>query len=181
MSVQRSILLDPGTSDLSRSKGGDSIESLELIASLRTTGKEQKTEIDDLRQRLMEMSGEQDEERATLTAEVSRLVKEVVSLQAQLTEVRAKGEIASEEKENQTEAADTSTTQQSLDDAEKRAKDAEKEQEDLLVLLEEISNKRKRDKVRMRDSGLEVSDDDEEEEEVEDQGQDKSEDVLAPS
>lgn len=35
----------------------------------------------------------------------------------------------------------------------------EKEQEDLLVLLDEVSSKRKRDKDRMRQAGLEVSED----------------------
>jgi hypothetical protein len=50
--------------------------------------------------------------------------------------------------------------------------DVEKEQEDLLVLLDEMSTKRRRDKARMREAGLEVSgdegedgDDEEEEEE----------------
>jgi hypothetical protein len=49
--------------------------------------------------------------------------------------------------------------------------EAEKEQEDLLVLLEEISGKRKSDKARMRESGLEVSEDEEEEEDGEEDGQ----------
>lgn len=37
--------------------------------------------------------------------------------------------------------------------------EAEKEQEDLLVFLEELSSKRKRDKALMRSKGLEVSED----------------------
>lgn len=37
--------------------------------------------------------------------------------------------------------------------------EADKEQEDLLVFLEELSTKRKRDKDRMRNAGLEVSED----------------------
>lgn len=41
----------------------------------------------------------------------------------------------------------------------------EKEQEDLLVLLDELSTKRKRDKALMRQAGLEVSDDEEGDEE----------------
>lgn len=43
--------------------------------------------------------------------------------------------------------------------------DSEKEQEDLLVLLEEVTSKRKADKKRMREKGLEVSDDEDDEEE----------------
>lgn len=38
-------------------------------------------------------------------------------------------------------------------------KEADKEQEDLLVFLEELSGKRRRDKQRMREAELEVSDD----------------------
>ena len=41
--------------------------------------------------------------------------------------------------------------------------EAEKEQEDLLVLLDELSTKRSRDKGRMREAGLEVSEDEGEE------------------
>lgn len=42
-------------------------------------------------------------------------------------------------------------------------KEADKEQEDLLVFLEELSGKRRRDKQRMREAELEVSDDEGEE------------------
>ena len=37
--------------------------------------------------------------------------------------------------------------------------ESEKEQEDLLVLLDELSTKRARDKERMREGGMEVSED----------------------
>jgi len=35
----------------------------------------------------------------------------------------------------------------------------EKEQEDLLVLLDEVTSKRRRDKARLKDAGHEVSED----------------------
>lgn len=41
--------------------------------------------------------------------------------------------------------------------------ESEKEQEDLLVLLEELSTKRKKDKARMREAKLDVSDDEDDE------------------
>lgn len=41
--------------------------------------------------------------------------------------------------------------------------EVEKEQEDLLVLLDELSNKRAKDKQRMKDQGLEVSEDEDDE------------------
>ena len=50
----------------------------------------------------------------------------------------------------------------------KRA-EVEKEQEDLLVLLDELSSKRKRDKARMRDARIEVSEDEDEDDEDEDE------------
>ena len=41
--------------------------------------------------------------------------------------------------------------------------EVEKEQEDLLVFLEELSTKRRRDKEKMKQAGLDVSDDEGEE------------------
>ncbi|KAJ3748406.1 p115 like vesicle tethering protein [Lentinula detonsa] len=56
-----------------------------------------------------------------------------------------------------------------LQASEEKQKETEKEQEDLLVLLDEVTAKRKRDKGRMREAGLEVSEDEEEEEEEEEE------------
>jgi TolA-binding protein len=46
-----------------------------------------------------------------------------------------------------------------LEASEGKRKDVEKEQEDLLVLLDEVSAKRKTDKARLAAAGLEVSED----------------------
>ena len=51
--------------------------------------------------------------------------------------------------------------------SEQKRKDVEKEQEDLLVLLDEVTSKRRKDKVRMREAGLEVSEDEADEDEDE--------------
>ncbi|KAG9312335.1 hypothetical protein JVU11DRAFT_7651 [Chiua virens] len=56
-----------------------------------------------------------------------------------------------------------------LEETEGKKKEVEKEQEDLLVLLDEMSTKRRRDKTRMREAGLEVSEDEGEEEDEEDE------------
>lgn len=40
-----------------------------------------------------------------------------------------------------------------------KRQEVEKEQEDLLVLLDELNGKRRRDKQRMREAGMEVSED----------------------
>ncbi|KAI5987687.1 p115 like vesicle tethering protein [Pisolithus albus] len=54
--------------------------------------------------------------------------------------------------------------------AEEKRKSVEKEQDDLLVLLDEMSTKRRRDKERMKQAGLEVSEDeDEADEEVDEE------------
>lgn len=55
-----------------------------------------------------------------------------------------------------------------------KERDVEKEQEDLLVLLDEMSTKRRRDKARMREAGLEVSED-EGEDDVDEEGGEEDE------
>jgi hypothetical protein len=52
--------------------------------------------------------------------------------------------------------------QSDLTSAEAKVSESEKEHEDLLVLLEEYSDKRKKDKAKMKEPGLDVSDDEEE-------------------
>jgi len=63
-----------------------------------------------------------------------------------------------------TSAAELEELKQRVESAEKRTAEIEKENEDLLVLLEELSTKRKADKAKLRAKGEEVSDDDEEDE-----------------
>jgi hypothetical protein len=46
-----------------------------------------------------------------------------------------------------------------ISELQEKKKEQEKEQEDLLVFLEEMSEKRKRDKAAMRAAGLDVSED----------------------
>ncbi|OJT06544.1 General vesicular transport factor p115 [Trametes pubescens] len=61
-----------------------------------------------------------------------------------------------------------STLTEQVAETEERRRDVEKEQEDLLVLLDELNSKRRRDKARMREAGLEVSEDEAEEDDEED-------------
>jgi septal ring factor EnvC (AmiA/AmiB activator) len=46
-----------------------------------------------------------------------------------------------------------------LKSSEEKRKEVEKEQEDLLVLLDELHGKRRRDKAQLRAAGLDVSED----------------------
>lgn len=185
LAVQRSILLDPGASDLSRSAGGDNTESLELIASLRTAVSEQKKENDELQKRILDMSGEQEEERNSMSQEISRLTERLAMLQAEVESAKEKAEKASARQEAaEKDLADSQQALSSLEakvaeaeakvsasketsDGEEGKTDAEKEQEDLLVLLEELSSKRKADKAKMREAGLDVSEDEEDDEDDE--------------
>lgn len=54
-----------------------------------------------------------------------------------------------------------------LQEAKQKRQEVEKEQEDLLVLLDELNSKRRRDKGRMREAGLDVSEDEAEEDDEE--------------
>ncbi|KAG5653789.1 hypothetical protein H0H81_010459 [Sphagnurus paluster] len=56
-----------------------------------------------------------------------------------------------------------------LQEAEEKQKETEKEQEDLLVLLDEVTSKRKKDKARLRAVGQDVSEDEDEDEDEEDE------------
>lgn len=59
-----------------------------------------------------------------------------------------------------------------LDAERTKRTEVEKEQEDLLVLLDELSNKRTRDKQRMKEQGMEVSEDEDDEDEDEEEEED---------
>ena len=62
--------------------------------------------------------------------------------------------------------AKVDTLTASLQGAEAKWREVEKEQEDLLVLLDELTNKRRRDKARMREAGMEISEDEGDEEDA---------------
>ncbi|KAI0031987.1 p115 like vesicle tethering protein [Vararia minispora EC-137] len=93
---------------------------------------------------------------ASLRDALSKQALEIDDLKRRLKEVTAsqttvRCAVARELEEVQAELATEKT---------KRA-EVEKEQEDLLVLLDELSDKRKRDKQKMREAGWEVSEDEE--------------------
>ncbi|OBZ69625.1 hypothetical protein A0H81_10203 [Grifola frondosa] len=95
---------------------------------------------------------------------IRKQAAEIESLQGQL-----KGLTTASDEREALQLQISSLTEQ-LNGAQDKRREVEKEQEDLLVLLDELNSKRRRDKERMRQTGLEVSedegdgDDDEEEE-----------------
>ncbi|KDQ20259.1 hypothetical protein BOTBODRAFT_27675 [Botryobasidium botryosum FD-172 SS1] len=121
-------------------KAAGSAKPDQRIEALQATLRQQNEDINSLRAQLEQVSQAREYEKKTLEAQVSSL-----SARAQQLEVE-------------------------LQESNEKRKDVEKEQEDLLVFLEELSGKRRRDKQRMRESGLEVSEDEgEEEDEDEDE------------
>jgi hypothetical protein len=118
---------------------GPSAESAMLINSLKDVIRSQVQEIDALQLRLKELSAT--EARVRGHGYIWMLLLTLID--RQLTESKAR--IAELEAELQT--------------SDGRKREVEKEQEDLLVLLDDMSTKRRRDKQRMREAGMDVSED----------------------
>lgn len=115
--------------DAAAANASMSEEATELIASLKENIRAQAGEMESLQAKLAQMSKEREEERESHGAQIASLTEKVNETTGELDRVRA------------------------------QKTEAEKEQEDLLVFLEELSSKRKRDKAKMKEAGLEVSED----------------------
>ncbi|KAK0459266.1 p115 like vesicle tethering protein [Desarmillaria tabescens] len=96
---------------------------------------------------------------ASLRETIRKQSEEITALQTQLREKTARADEATTLKEH------VSSLTSQLESSESKRKDVEKEQEDLLVLLDEVSSKRRRDKDRLRGAGLDVSEDEEDDDE----------------
>ena len=118
-----------------------------LIASLRDVIRNQAAEIEKLQSQLKSLSA--------ATSEVRFSSSRAYMLSRSLT-------IIVSEQQDALRAQVASLSEQ-LKTSDERKRDVEKEQEDLLVLLDELNSKRRRDKERMRQAGMDVSEDEEEE------------------
>ncbi|KIM82385.1 hypothetical protein PILCRDRAFT_820215 [Piloderma croceum F 1598] len=102
-------------------------------------------------------SSSQNAESAVLVASLRDVIRnqaqQIETLERRLKESSAGSK---ERTELQSQIANLTARLQS---SEEKTKEVEKEQEDLLVLLDEVSSKRRRDKEKMRQAGLEVSED----------------------
>ncbi|KAF8504874.1 p115 like vesicle tethering protein [Russula emetica] len=134
--IQRGIVADPDSASSSTAQSGE--ESI-LVTSLRGVIAKQAAEIETLQNKLKELT-------ATSVTAAETAASEISQSTAKFAEERASLEAA-------LEAERTKRTE------------VEKEQEDLLVLLDELSNKRAKDKQRMQEQGMEVSEDEDDEEE----------------
>ncbi|KAH7883346.1 p115 like vesicle tethering protein [Phlebopus sp. FC_14] len=98
------------------------------------------------------------------SAEVTMMIeslRDVIRLQAQeIDALQAKmKDVSTSEVQIKLLEGRVTDLESELQEAQDKRREVEKEQEDLLVLLDEMSTKRRRDKERMRDAGLDVSED----------------------
>jgi len=131
-----------------------------LVASLRGVISKQAAEIETLQNKLKELTATTVAAAETAASEMSQSTAKFaevcfVLFVAALTLSYCEQERAS--LEATLEAEHTKRTE------------VEKEQEDLLVLLDELSNKRAKDKQRMKEQGMEVSEDEDDEGEEEEE------------
>ncbi len=125
-------------------------ESAMLIASLRDVIRNQAAEIEKLQSKLKAVS--------TASSEVCPSVSSHLPLLKVIRHVCEQQEAL---------RAQVASLTEELKSSDERKRDVEKEQEDLLVLLDELNSKRRRDKEQLRQAGLEVSEDEAEDDEDE--------------
>ena len=130
-----------------------------LVASLRDVIRGQAAEIEKLQAQLKALSG--------ASSEVcSHHARVITMLTPRLPHVH----LLQPEQQDALRAQVASLTEQ-LKAGDEKKREVEKEQEDLLVLLDELNSKRRKDKERMRSAGMDVSED-----EADDDDDDEDED-----
>lgn len=144
------------TFSLTAQSGEESI----LVASLRGVIAKQAAEIETLQNKLKELTATSDATAESAASEISQTTAKFAEVcfalfVAVLTLSYCGQELA--------------TLEASLEAERTKRTEVEKEQEDLLVLLDELSNKRAKDKERMKEQGMEVSEDEDDEGEDEDE------------
>ncbi|TFY58535.1 hypothetical protein EVG20_g8107 [Dentipellis fragilis] len=132
--IQRGIVADPDSPPTAAAQSGE--ESV-LVASLRAVIAKQTRELADLAAQL----------------------QAATSINAAPPDAPTPSPPAPAPVVADTSAEELAELRAALDAERTRRAEVEKEQEDLLVLLDEVSSKRVRDKGRMREAGLEVSED----------------------
>ena len=102
----------------------------------------------------------------SLRTVISQQSDEILSLKTQSAGLQASSASATVSRVQELES-DLKSMREAFEVADDRRKDVEKEQEDLLVLLDELNVKRRRDKERMRGAGMDVSEDEDDGEDEE--------------
>lgn len=160
--MQRGVSTDP---DALAPGPGDAVELQMVIASLRDVVRKQAEELQAAKAETAQLKHSQSQ-FATEKTSGAELQKKLEALQSEReveVSVEAVGSVtnlwpmlASQRTALQREVSKLSSQ---ISELQEKKKEQEKEQEDLLVFLEEMSEKRKRDKAAMRAAGLEVSED----------------------
>lgn len=119
---------------------GENAEAAMLIASLREVIRSQATQIEELQTKLQDTENARVKEVLfylhSIGGRNSSFFFQISELQAQISSITLE-----------------------LEELKQKHADGEKEQEDLLVFLDELQAKRRRDKEKLRTAGQEVSDD----------------------
>ncbi|KAK7691928.1 hypothetical protein QCA50_005333 [Cerrena zonata] len=102
----------------------------------------------------------------SLRTVISQQSDEILALRNQLAALQASSASATASRLEELQS-DLKAMREAFEVADDRRKDMEKEQEDLFVLLDEMNVKRKKDKQRMREAGMDVSEDEDEEDDEE--------------
>ncbi|PLW51949.1 hypothetical protein PCASD_00881 [Puccinia coronata f. sp. avenae] len=149
VSIQQSILIDPGSSG-GRKSSQESGQQSEELGTLTSQLVEQQKEIESLKSKITELQAlkgkDNDQQSRKTQEEEDESGQEKERLRQDNERLREEVRVLQEEKERLSSAQ----------------KENEKEQEDLLVLLEEVSSKRRRDKALMRQNAINVSEDEDE-------------------
>ncbi|KAL6305123.1 p115 like vesicle tethering protein [Sparassis latifolia] len=113
-------------------------------------------------------------ETAMLVASLRDVIRnQATEIEALRTQLKGLSPAAPPTNDREELLAEISSLKEAVQVAEDKRREGEKEQEDLLVLLDELNSKRRRDKVRMREAGMEVSEDEDEGEGAGDEEEDE--------
>ncbi|GJJ08508.1 hypothetical protein Clacol_002726 [Clathrus columnatus] len=164
-SMQRAITMDPATfaaqplenEALTPSLVDDNPEQAAVVSSLREIIQRQATELEQLRgviQQEKPVASESSVANSSLQDTVQQQKRELEILRSEIEQKTRKFD-----EEKRAIIDQLVLVQEEFNNLQTSKAEADKEQEDLLVFLEELSTKRKRDKERMRNAGLAVSED----------------------
>lgn len=150
----------------------DLAESVQREEGARAEVNRLTKEIEQFPQQLKEKEEEYETSADTLKTKTEKLNTQLQAIEEELSALRMQHDTLKHTHEKDTSEMKAMTdTNAALQKENEKLKaqigtqgDTQKEHEDLLILLEDMSAKRKADKMRMRQASLEVSDEEEEDE-----------------
>ncbi|THV06668.1 hypothetical protein K435DRAFT_848745 [Dendrothele bispora CBS 962.96] len=148
-------------------KNNEEIRSLQSqLSHLHTTTSSEISSLQSQLQSTQSALQASESKASSLESQLAESQQRIGSLQSQISQAQSQAQSSHEltELRNQLRKSEDKRKEleKELESSEEKKKEVEKEQEDLLVLLDEVTGKRKRDKQRMREKGMEVSEDEDE-------------------